>query len=48
VNGRIRIPKTHLPTLYRGQGVYVKQGFYRAHSNLTTTIYHDALRRYRP
>jgi hypothetical protein len=48
VNGTVRIPKTYLPTLYRGLGVYVKQGFYRAHSNLTTTIYHDGLRRYQP
>lgn len=48
LNGRHRIAKTHLATLYRGQGVYVKQGFYRGHSNLTTTIYHDGLRRFRP
>jgi hypothetical protein len=48
VNGQLKIPKTHLATLYKGQGVYLKQGFYRGHSSLTTTIYHDALRRYRP
>jgi hypothetical protein len=48
VNGRVKIPKTHVANLYRGQGVYVKQGFYRGSSRLTTTIYHDGLRRYRP
>jgi polysaccharide lyase-like protein len=48
VNGRLRIAKTHVPTLLQGMGVYVKQGFYRGHSALTTTIYHDGLRRYRP
>jgi hypothetical protein len=48
VNGRLVIPKTHVPTLYKGMGVYVRQGFYRGRSSLTTTIYHDGLRRYRP
>jgi hypothetical protein len=48
VNGRRRIPKTHTATLYRGQGVYVKQGFYRGDSQRTTTIYHDGLRRFHP
>jgi len=48
VNGRLAIPKTHVPTLLQGMGVYVKQGFYRGRSNLTTTIFHDGLRRYRP
>ena len=48
INGRMRVPKIHLATLYRGQGVYVKQGFYRGRSSLTTTIYHDGLTRYHP
>ena len=48
MNGRQRIPLTHVPTLYAGMGVYVKQGFYRGQSRLTTTIYHDGLRRYVP
>jgi hypothetical protein len=48
VNGLLKIPKTHVADLYRGQGVYVKQGFYRGRSNLTTTIFHDGLRRFRP
>ncbi|HEY3106234.1 MAG TPA: polysaccharide lyase [Gaiellaceae bacterium] len=48
VNGTLRIPKTHIPTLYKGQGVSIRQGFYRGRSSLTTTIYHDGLRRYRP
>lgn len=49
VNGRVRVPKTHLATLYEGQGIAsVKQGFYRGPSSLTTTIYHDGMRRFRP
>lgn len=48
LNGRLRIPKTHVATLYRGDRVYVKQGFYRGDSRLTTTIYHDGLHRYTP
>jgi uncharacterized protein YraI len=48
LNGRQVIPKTHVPTLYKGMGVVVRQGFYRGRSSLTTTIYHDGLRRYRP
>jgi polysaccharide lyase-like protein len=48
VNGRVRVPKIHTATLYEGQGVYLKQGFYRAPSSLTTTIIHDGMRRFRP
>jgi hypothetical protein len=48
LNGRVVIPLTHIATLYKGQGVSVRQGFYRGRSSLTTTIYHDGLRRYRP
>jgi hypothetical protein len=47
VNGHRRVRK-HLRTLYKGQGVYVKQGFYRADSSQTAVVYHDGLRRYRP
>ena len=47
VNGRVRVKK-HLATLYKGQGVYVKQGFYRAPSSRTSVIYHDGLQRFRP
>ena len=45
VNGNVRA-KRHLRTLYRGQGVYVKQGLYRAPSHKTSVIYHDGLRRF--
>jgi hypothetical protein len=48
INGRVRVPKTHTATLYRGQSVYVKQGFYRGSSSLTSTLFHDGLVRYRP
>jgi polysaccharide lyase-like protein len=48
LNGKQVIPKRYVATLYAGMGVYIKQGFYRAHSSLTTTLYHDGLRRYRP
>ena len=47
VNGRLRASK-HLATLYKGQGVYVKQGFYRAPSSRTSVIYHDGLQRFGP
>jgi hypothetical protein len=47
VNRRLRANK-HLATLYKGQGVYVKQGFYRAPSSRTSVIYHDGLQRFRP
>jgi len=47
INGRTRV-HAHAATLYAGQGVYVKQGFYRGPSSLTTTVYHDGLQRYHP
>ncbi|HVD65690.1 MAG TPA: polysaccharide lyase [Gaiellaceae bacterium] len=47
VNGRTRVHR-HVATLYRGMGVYVKQGFYRGNSSRTTTIIHDGLQRFRP
>jgi hypothetical protein len=48
VNGRVVIPLTHIATLYKGQGVSVRQGFYRGSSSLTTTVFHDGLRRFHP
>jgi hypothetical protein len=47
VNGKVRARK-HTATLYRGMGVYLKQGFYRGESSKTTTIIHDGMQRYRP
>lgn len=48
VNGRRVLRRAGIPTLYPGQGVYVKQGFYRNDSGLVTAIVHDGLRLYRP
>ena len=48
VNGRVKVPKRHMATLYAGQSVYVKQGFYRAPSGQTSVIYQDGLQRFRP
>jgi len=48
VNGHVKVPKTHLATLYQGYGVYVKQGLYRGHTNMTSTLYHDGLQRFKP
>jgi hypothetical protein len=36
--------RIHMATLYRGQGAYLKQGFYRAASPLTTTVYDAGMR----
>jgi Polysaccharide lyase len=47
VNGRTKARK-HMATLYRGMGVYVKQGFYRGPSRKTTVIYHDGMQRFHP
>jgi polysaccharide lyase-like protein len=47
VNGKTKVSK-HIATLYKGMGVYVKQGFYRGDSSKTTTIYHDGMQRFRP
>jgi hypothetical protein len=47
VNGKVRVEK-HIATLYRGMGVYLKQGFYRGESSKTTTIIHDGMQRFRP
>jgi hypothetical protein len=47
VNGHKKVQR-HVATLYRGMGVYVKQGFYRGASSKKTTIYHDGMQRFRP
>jgi Polysaccharide lyase len=47
VNGSRKV-SAHTATLYRGEGVYLKQGFYRGASSKTTTIFHDGMKRYRP
>ena len=47
VNGKVKA-RRHMATLYRGMGVYLKQGFYRGESSKTTTIIHDGMQRFRP
>ena len=47
MNGRRRA-RGHTATLYEGQGVYVKQGFYRGPSSKTSVVYHDGLQRFHP
>jgi hypothetical protein len=52
-NGRVQVwldhrevvPYTRTPTLYAGQGVYMKQGFYRAPSKVTSEVYIARTRR---
>jgi hypothetical protein len=44
IDGAQVTPKTRLATLYPGQGAYLKQGFYRAPTQMITTVYHDAMR----
>ena len=34
-----------MATLYPGDGVYVKQGFYRRPSGSVSTVYQDGMRR---
>lgn len=45
LNGEVVVPLTPAATLYSGDGVYVKQGFYRNKSAYTAVVYHDGLRR---
>lgn len=45
-NGRKVLPFKRVPTLYAGTFVYVKQGYYRAPTPWTNTVFHDGLRRY--
>jgi hypothetical protein len=47
LNGRKRIRRTHLATLYAGQFVYVKQGYARNYSSRTHVVFHDGLIRFR-
>jgi Polysaccharide lyase len=46
IDGRIVVPRTPIATLYRGQGVYLKQGFYRGASPATSRIYHGGVMRF--
>jgi Polysaccharide lyase len=39
------VPATQTPTLYAGYGVYLKQGFYRSPSDVTTEVYIAGTRR---
>jgi hypothetical protein len=45
VNGSKVVPRTSLATLYPGQSVYLKQGFYRAACSCTSVVYLDGTRR---
>jgi hypothetical protein len=45
VNGTTRV-RRHVATLYKGQGVYLKQGFYRAPYSHTSVLYQDGLQRF--
>jgi hypothetical protein len=47
VNGRVVVPRIATATLYAGQGVYLKQGFYRGPSAATSHIYHGGVTRFR-
>jgi hypothetical protein len=44
-NGKLVVPRTYCPTLYSGQGVYMKQGYYRNAQSNTAVIYDDGTRR---
>ena len=44
-NGKVVVPLTHCPTLYSGQGVYLKQGYYRNAQPSTAVVYDDGTRR---
>ncbi len=45
LNGQLVVPKTYLPTIYSGQSVYLKEGFYRPSYSLPTVLYQDGMRR---
>lgn len=45
IGGTLVVPRTYTATLYTGDGVYLKEGFYRKPSQLTSTVYQDAMRR---
>ncbi len=44
VNGKRATSIMHGPTLYTGQGIYMKQGYYREAQNYTDVIYEDGVR----
>ena len=44
VNGNKVVELAGTPTLYNGQGVYLKQGYYRAAQPNVAVIYHDGMR----
>ncbi len=44
-NGNKIVPLTQLATLYAGQAVYLKQGYYREAQSTTAVLYHDGMRR---
>ncbi len=48
VDGRVVIALTHTATLYRGQGVYFKQGFYRAPYAGVSRVYQGGITRFAP
>jgi Polysaccharide lyase len=43
LDGATVVPRTALATLYTGQRAYLKQGFYRAPSSFTSTVWHSAV-----
>ena len=45
VDGKRVVPLTQTPTLYEGQGVYLKQGYYRSPHAQSTVVFHDGTRR---
>lgn len=45
VNGLRVVKKSSMPTLYSGQAVYLKHGYYRRPYGGTTVVYHDGMRR---
>ena len=45
MNGRTVVPRTPHATLYAGQGVYLKQGFYRAPAEFTSRVLHGGVTR---
>jgi hypothetical protein len=45
MDGRVVVPRTSTATLYKGQGAYLRQGFYRPSYSLTSTIFDTATKR---
>ncbi len=45
VNDEKVVPKTAAATLFPGTGAYMKQGYYRSDSELTSAIFHAATTR---